>query len=269
VTNGTVSPALLAGVCFDANGTLFDIDRLLDDIDDRIGPAAGSAFIERLVSWSWLVTAADRYRPFAELAETALHATAAEFGVRLDNGSAASLLTGLHRLPLSPGAALALRELQPAQLAVLSNSSEESLKALMHNAGVAQCVPHLLSADSVGRFKPAPQVYALASMAFGVSSDRVLLVSAHEWDIAGAHMAGMRTAWVSMGRAESAVAGVRADIVVHSLETLPDALAQRGLIDFEPSGTTIPGRPMPPGSDYTGHDKISADSFPASDPPSY
>lgn len=266
---GTVSPAPLAGICFDALGTLFDVDRLLDDLDDRIGPAAGSAFAERLVSWSWLVTAADRYRPFGDLAESALQATAAEFGARLDNGSTAELLSRLHRLPLARGAAGALRDLQPAQLAVLSNAPVESIKALVHNAGVAQCVPHLLSADSVGRFEPAPQVYALASMAFGVSSDRVLLVSAHDWDIAGAHMAGLRTAWVSMGRAESAVAGIRADIVVPSLETLPDALAQRGLIDFEPSGTTIPGHPVPPGSDDTGQDKISADSSPASDPPGY
>ena len=262
--------APLAGICFDALGTLFDVDVLLDEIDDSVAPGAGDGFAERLVSWTWLLTAADRYQPLDDVARNALVAAASDAGVRLDGAHVSMLVSRLKQLPLAAGAAVALRDLQPAQLAVLSNGTDESLKALVSNAGVAQCIPHLLCADQVSRFKPAPQVYALASMAFGVSSDRVLLVSAHGWDIAGAHMAGMRTAWVSRGRTENPVAGVRADVVVHSLEMLPDALAQHGLIDFEPSGTTtIPGRPMPAGADYTGHDKISADSVPASDPPGY
>jgi FMN phosphatase YigB (HAD superfamily) len=159
--------------------------------------------------------------------------------------------------------------LEPAQLAVLSNGSRDGLCALVHNAGVAQQFIHLLGADEVQRYKPAPQVYALPSMAFGVSSDRVLLVTANEWDVAGAATAGLRTAWIAKGRPQTRVLGVGADIVVESLDALPDVLADRGLIDFEPGGTTIPGRPHPPGSEYAGQDKVVADTFPASDPPAY
>ena len=230
--------APLAGICFDALGTLFDIDSLLDEIDDRVAPGAGEGFAERLASWTWLLTAAERYQPFDDVARDALVAAAADVGARVDAAGVSALVSRLKQLPLAAGASAALRDLQPAQLAVLSNGSAASLRALVGNAGVAQSVHHLLCADQVGRFRPAPQVYALASMAFGVSSDRVLLVSAHGWDIAGAHLAGLRTAWVSRGRTELPVAGVRADIVVHSLEMLPDALAQHRLIDFEPSGTT-------------------------------
>lgn len=264
-----VAQAPLAGVCFDALGTLFDVEPLLEEIDQVVAPGAGDAFLERLLPWTWLLTAADRYRPLDDVARSALQAAAADQRIRLDAATVDDLVSRLQRLPLADGAGEALRELRPAQLAALSNSTEEGLKALVSNAGVAQCFLHLLSADQVQRYKPAPQVYALISVAFGVSSDRVLLVSAHDWDVAGAHMAGMRTAWVSWGRPETPVAGVSADIVVSSLEALPDVLAQRGLIDFEPSGATIPGRPMPPGAEYTGQDKISADSFPASDPPAY
>jgi len=259
----------LAGICFDVLGTLFDLEPLLAEIDDTVAPGAGDGFLQRLVPWMWLVTAAERYQPFDQLARAALTATAAEHGVQLDTTTTDLLASRLNRLPLADGAAAALHDLRPAQLAALSNTTDATLRALVDNAGVAQCLLHLLSADQAGRYQPAPQVYALISVAFGVSSDRVLLVSAHDWDIAGAHMAGMRTAWVSLGRPQTPVVGVAADVVVNSLAALPDVLAQRGLIDFEPSGTTIPGHPLPPGAEYTGQDKVSADSFPASDPPAY
>ncbi len=264
-----VAPAPLAAICFDALGTLFDVEPLLDEIDQTIAPGAGDAWVERLVPWTWLLTAADRYQPLDEIARNALIAAAADQGIRLDGATVEDLVSRLTRLPLNEGAGIALRDLSPAQLAVLSNSSEAGLHALVANANVAQSFQHLLCSDQVGRYKPAPQVYALVSVSVGVSSDRVLMVSSHDWDVAGAHMAGMRTAWVSWGRPQTPVLGVTADIVVNSLESLADVLAQRGLIDFEPGGTTIPGRPMPPGSEYTGHDKIGADSFPASDPPAY
>jgi 2-haloacid dehalogenase len=265
----SVAPTPIAGICFDALGTLFDLRPLLDEIDGRVAPGAGRAFARRLAPWMWHATAAGRYQPLSELARSALAAAAREQRVRLGEQEAAALMAHMQRLPPAEDAVEVLRQLQPAQLAILSNGTEDGTKALLGNAGVAQCFLHVLSADQVRMFKPAPQVYALASVAFGVSSDRVLMVSSHEWDVAGAHFAGLRTAWIAGGRPETRVLDVSADIVVNSLARLPDALADRGLIDFEPAGTTIPGRPLPPGSAYSGQDKVSADSFPASDPPAY
>jgi len=264
-----VAPAPLAGICFDALGTLFDVEPMLDEIDERLVPGAADSFLSRFIPWTWLATAAERYQPLEEIARSALRATAAEQAVRVDEATISELVSRLQRLPLAEGGEDALRELAPAQLAVLSNSTRAGLRALVDNAGAAQQLVHLLSADQVGRYKPAPQVYALTSIAFGVSSDRVLMVSAHDWDIAGARLAGMRTAWISYGRQQGPALGIAPDIVVESLSRLPDVLAQHGLIDFEPSGTTIPGRPLPAGSIYSGQDKVSADSFPASDPPAY
>jgi 2-haloacid dehalogenase len=262
-------PPALAGICFDAFGSLFDPAPLLRELDELLGEGSGAAFQRRLVASTWHVTASERWMPFDEVARHAMRSCALERGRTLGDDETARLASRLMQLPLAPGAAEAVRVLAPAQLAVLSNGSREGVAALVHNAGVAQQIAHLLGADQVQRYKPAPQVYALSSMAFGVSSDRVLLVSANEWDVAGAALAGLRTAWVSQGRRFTGMLGVHADLVVNSLDQLPDALAERGLIDFEPGGTTIPGQPMPPGTAYFGQDKVSADSFPASDPPAY
>jgi 2-haloacid dehalogenase len=268
VTTTPHAPAL-AGICFDAFGSLFDMAPLRREVDAVIGRGAGEAFQQRLVTWTWHATASERWRPFDEIACHALIACAEERRVRLSQGDAAVLSTRLMQLPLLNGAGDAVRTLQPAQLAVLSNGSRAAVAALVANAGVAQQFLHLLGADQVQRYKPSPQVYALPSMAFGVSSDRVLLVSANDWDVAGAAMAGLRTAWVSLGRQPTRMFGIAPDVVVESLAELPDALADRGLIDFEPGGTTIPGQPLPAGSDYWGQDKVVADSYPASDPPAY
>lgn len=263
------SSTALAGICFDAFGSLFDLSPLLREIDEVVGDGAGDAFQQRVVTWSWHVTASERWRPFDEIARHALNACAAEHATMLTDEQSRALVSRLMQLPLADGAAEAVRVLAPAQLAVLSNGSRESVTALVHNAGVAQQFTHLLGADEVQRYKPAPQVYALPSMAFGVSSDRVLLVSANDWDVTGAAMAGLRTAWISNGRPQTRVLGVDADVVVEWLRDLPDALADRGLVDFEPGGTTLPGHPHPPGSEYAGQDKMVADSFPASDAPAY
>jgi 2-haloacid dehalogenase len=269
MSSASPSPPALAGICFDAHGSLFDLSPLRREIDAVIGDGASAAFSQRLVTWTWHATASERWRPLDEIARHALQACAAERSLSLPDDEAARLASRMMQLPLLAGAGEAVRALQPAQLAVLSNGSRDGLAALVANAGVAQQFVHLLSADQVQRYKPAPQVYALPSMAFGVSSDRVLLVSANDWDVAGAAMAGLRTAWVSLGRPLAPMFGIDADVVVETLAELPDALADRGLIDFEPNGATIPGQPLPAGSDYWGQDKVVADSFPSSDPPAY
>jgi 2-haloacid dehalogenase len=107
---------------------------------------------------------------------------------------------------------------------VLSNGTREGLEALVGAAGLGERFDHLLAADHVGRFKPAPDVYALATRAFGAESNGdVLLVSAHEWDAAGARAAGLRTALVA--REGAGFLGHEPDIVVDTLAALPEALA--------------------------------------------
>jgi 2-haloacid dehalogenase len=63
-------------------------------------------------------------------------------------------------------------------------------------------------------------VYALAVDAFGVPAERVMLVSGHEWDVAGASRAGLRTGWVARGETFAPVLDEQADIEVEDLREL-------------------------------------------------
>src|SRR4051794_29117203 len=178
-------------IAFDAFGTLFDLGALRGTLGDE----AVKGFAARLVPWTWHATAAGAFRPFPELAIAAARAAGAE--------DPAALADELERLPLFPDVLPGLDAIDGRRLAVLSNGTADGLGALAANAGIEARFEHLLAADRVERYKPAPELYALASRAFGVPAERVLLISSNEWDVAGAAHAGMRTAWLGRGREPS------------------------------------------------------------------
>lgn len=218
----------LAGIAFDAFGTLFDLAGLRPGIVQRVGERGGlvfEGFVARLVPYTWHLTASERYRPLPEVAQSALLAAAREVGVTLDEAGARRLAAGLTELPAFPDVAPMLEGLADTPLAVLSNGTGDGLEALVGAAGLSERFDHLLTADHVGRFKPAPEVYALAARAFGTETNQdVLFVSAHEWDVAGARAAGLRAALVAREGAPTGFLDDQPEIVVDSLAVLPEAL---------------------------------------------
>jgi 2-haloacid dehalogenase len=205
-------------IAFDAFGTLFDLEALRAPLGEELY----DAFYARLQPWTWFATAAGAYRPLPQLAEQALRSAAAASGA--DEQAAARHAERLTQLPLFPGTEAALDSLSGERLAVLSNGTAGGLEELLANAGVRERFEHVLAADSVGRYKPAPEVYALGPDAFGVPAHEVVLVSGNDWDTAGAKLAGLRSAWVSRGRPLAPVLGMEPDYVVDDLSGLAFAV---------------------------------------------
>jgi 2-haloacid dehalogenase len=81
--------------------------------------------------------------------------------------------------------------------AILTNGSPDMVGAAVHAAGIGHLLDDVLSVDSVKRFKPAADVYALVEARMGVAPDQVLFVSSNGWDAAGAARFGFRVAWVN------------------------------------------------------------------------
>jgi 2-haloacid dehalogenase len=200
-------------IAFDAFGTLFDLEALREPAGDDLY----EAFYARLQPWTWLATAAGAYRPLPELAEQAFTAAAEEIGADIDAGQLAGQLT---ELPLFREAKATLAALEGERLAVLSNGTADGLEQLLRRAGIRDRFEHVLAADSVGLYKPAPEVYALGPRAFGVAAGDVTLVSGNNWDAAGAKLAGLRSVWVSRGKPPAPVLGVTPDEVVEDLTGL-------------------------------------------------
>ncbi|HEV2075312.1 MAG TPA: haloacid dehalogenase type II [Thermoleophilaceae bacterium] len=215
------------GIAFDAFGTVFDLNALRDvarTVAGRRGGELFEAFSRRLVPSTWLATAAETYRPLTEIAVLELRSASRELGLGLDARQADEIASGLATLPAYDDAGPALRGLAGTPLAILSNGTGEGIESLVAGAGLTEHFEHLLVADSVRRFKPAPEVYELAVRAFQADPGSVLLVSGNEWDVAGAQLAGLRGAFVARGRPVTAVLGVEPDLVVEQLSDLPEAI---------------------------------------------
>ena len=83
------------------------------------------------------------------------------------------------------------------QTAIFSNGSPQMLADAVESAGLAPHLDALLSVESAGRFKPAPEAYRIVTEHFGVAPDQITFVSSNGWDIYGAAAFGFATAWVN------------------------------------------------------------------------
>lgn len=211
----------LAGLCFDALGSLLDLQALRPAVAARADEATFAGFQRGFVPAMWHATAANRSVPVADLAVLVLRAAARERGHALPEAAAREVVDEMRRLPLTPGAAGALRALRGVPLAVLTNGSEAVTREALRHAGVEDAFAHVLSAEVTGRFKPAPEVYALAGEAFGAPLAHLALVAAHDWDCAGAALAGMRSVLVSRGAPVTPFLGQEPDVVIEGYEELP------------------------------------------------
>jgi 2-haloacid dehalogenase len=185
---------------FDVNETLLDL-AAMDPHFQRIFGDAGVrvTWFNQMIQSALVATVTSAYRPFGAHAMAALEMTAEQAGIQLANGDRETIAAQLRQLPAHPEVADALGRLRDAglRLAALTNSTEQVARAQLEHAGLIDVFELVLSADTVGRLKPAPEPYRMAAERLRVAIDEVRLVAAHAWDIAGAARAGCATAFVA------------------------------------------------------------------------
>ena len=96
------------------------------------------------------------------------------------------------------------------RLAVVSNFDyTPTARFVLERAGVVDLFDTIVVSDAVGWRKPAPAIFAHALDAIRVPAARALFVGDRvDLDVAGAHGAGMRAAWINRG-AEALPDGAR------------------------------------------------------------
>jgi len=109
----------------------------------------------------------------------------------------------------------------------LSNASFAGMVHLAKFAGLPwDCV---ITAENARRYKPHPDVYHTALTLLGLPADQVMMVAAHNYDLAAAQALGFRTAFVPRplehgpGQTTDLVAEGKWDVVVDSVEELAAA----------------------------------------------
>jgi 2-haloacid dehalogenase len=187
---------------FDVNETLLDLAGLDDWLEDLIGTTdARTEWFDALIHSALTVTAAGGYRQFGALAADCLLAVAARHGRTLDGDAAAGIGDRLRSLPAHPEVKASLQRLRDNgfRVATLTNSTLGVAEDQLRNAGLRDLVDAVYSADQAGRLKPAQVAYRSMLTAEHTEPGDAVLVAAHDWDIAGAAAAGMRTAFVARG----------------------------------------------------------------------
>jgi 2-haloacid dehalogenase len=185
---------------FDVNETLLDL-AAMDPHFQRIFGDAGVrvTWFNQMIQSALVATVTGVYYQFGAHAMAALEMTAEQAGMELADDDKKAVAAQMRQLPAHPEVADALRRLRDAglRLAALTNSTEEVARAQLEHAGLPHAFDLVLSADTVGRLKPAPEPYRMAAERLGVAIGEVRLVAAHAWDIAGAARAGCATAFVA------------------------------------------------------------------------
>ena len=185
---------------FDVNETLLDLTPLDEPLADLTGtPAARHEWFGLLIHTALAFTAADSYRDFAELADACISAVAQTHERVADESYRRAILALLRSLPAHPDVPDGLDRLRDGghRLIALTNSPLATAHAQLEFAGIADRFEQIFAAGQSGALKPAPAAYRLVIDGLGIDPAEAVMVAAHDWDIAGAQAAGMRTAFLA------------------------------------------------------------------------
>jgi 2-haloacid dehalogenase len=210
---------------FDLNGTLTD-PRVLGSPWEV--PELGLAVLDRTIQSAMAETLFGAYHEFRQHLEGALREEVRRRD--LDASRIDEALAEAQRLPPFPEVAAALHRLASAghRLAVLTNSGAASGRRTLEAAGIDGCFEQILGVDAVRSFKPHPDTYAHALRELGAETpERVMLVAAHAWDVAGAQTAGLLGALVSRGGEVARAVFPEPDLVVADLQELAEQLERQ------------------------------------------
>lgn len=186
-------------VCFDVNETILDLAALDEVFEPLGGGRAREAWFLHLLLMAQATSLAGYYEDFSRLAIEALEGVAARGGWRLDADLPSRLRSALSVLPAHADAQTALTRLGAAgyRLLALTNSATGTADGPLARAGLASSFDAILSVDAVRRYKPAPEPYQMAAGHFGVTTDEMWMVAAHDWDVLGAMAAGCGSIFVA------------------------------------------------------------------------
>jgi 2-haloacid dehalogenase len=196
----------IQAIVFDAYGTLFDVYSV-GALAEKFFPGRGAALAEswraKQIEYTQLRTLCATYKPFWEVTQDALIYSCRKLQLELSFEAQNALMGQYAKLQAFPESLPVLQKLkeQGLKLAILSNGNPEMLDAVVKAAGMQNLFSHILSVDTVRKYKTAPEAYQLGPDVFGLSARNMLFVSSNCWDVCGAGWFGYATFWVNRSAA--------------------------------------------------------------------
>ena len=217
---------------FDAYGTLFDVTAAARNAAREPGRERFAAHWKSIASnwrlkqlqYTWLRAVMNRHTDFWDVTCDSLDWALDAEGLGNDSGLRQTLLNLYWELDAYPEVKDMLKKLKSAMIntAILSNGSPPMLKAAVNSAEIGEYLDDVLSAESVGIFKPSDAVYNLATERFDCDRQDILFVSSNGWDACAAAAYGFRTAWVNRLGEPVERLSAKPDIVLSNLVAIPE-----------------------------------------------
>lgn len=156
-------------------------------------------WMELLTEYCLTSNSTGRYYEFTSIAAATLQMTAQAFRREISETQSNDILTLLRHLPIHETAQQGLSALynQNFRIAALTNSEESIIRERMERTGLISYFEQVLSAGQIKNYKPATEVYLWAAEKLSVNPDKILMISVHSWELAGAAAAGMQTAFLN------------------------------------------------------------------------
>jgi 2-haloacid dehalogenase len=215
----------LDALVFDAYGTLFDVHSVVSRCES-FWPGKGAALSQlwrtKQLEYTWQRSLMQRYVPFSQVTREALAYACEALGLQLTVTQMEALMGEYQMLSPFKDVQGALRRLAEYKTAILTNGSPDMIEPLVKQSGLG--FDAVLSVDAVKIFKPAPQVYELASTQLTVPANRIGFVSSNGWDALGAKSFGFAVYWINRAGAPVDRLGFKPDAVLKSLGDLPEVL---------------------------------------------
>ncbi len=192
----------IQAVLFDAYGTLFDVHSVVARCEAAFpgqGAALSQAWRNKQLEITWLRSLGNRYIPFWQITQDALDYALRQLKLEISPNARAEILNTYFSLSAYPEVHSVLDQLRAKGIitGTLSNGSPEMLNAVLDSAQVRNKLDHVISVDSVRRYKPDPRVYQLGVDHIALPAAQILFVSSNAWDVAGASWFGYPAFWVN------------------------------------------------------------------------
>lgn len=198
-------PVMPRAVLFDAYGTLFDVysvGLLAEQLFPGQGQALGVLWRDKQIEYTRLVTTSNDgefYRPFWELTRAGLRYACKRLGLDLTAEREERLMNQYRHLSAFPENREVLQALKKRGIVtgILSNGDPSMLDVAVKSAGLEDLLDHVLSVDSIRKYKTHPEAYALGPQATGLPVAQIAFVSCNSWDALAATWYGYQTLWVN------------------------------------------------------------------------
>ena len=172
----------IKAVIFDAYGTLFDVFSIgvvAEELFPGKGAQLATIWRDKQIEYTRVRTLCGKYANFWKATEDALGYSCETLSLDLTRVARDRLMGQYAKLSAFPENKEQLLRLQEAgiTLSILSNGTPWMLEQAVKASELEGCFRHILSVESVQRFKTAPEAYQMGPDTFNCSARDILFVS--------------------------------------------------------------------------------------------